>query len=305
MSSEPIPIIIITGYLGAGKTTFLNHLLGLPVFSEKRLALIINEFGPENIDGQLVRPGPHARFEINKGSLFCTCVMTDLNRTLLAIADTVRPELVLVESTGIADPCDLQALLTDPNITGCFRVRSAVCLVDALNFTRVAPFVQAAQRQAELADGIVINKVDLLEHPGESERIGEVLRKLNARASQVSVSHGMVPEEFVVGLQHLPPNAKPAVGPPQGISATLVKLPAPADREALFDSLRDLGDRLLRAKGAVDFGEGPVLVEAVFDRLTEGPFPGRPRSENTLTVICQGLQPSEVRHLLGALPPIP
>ena len=71
MEDEPIDLVLLTGYPGAGKTKVLNHLLGTAEVRAKRLAVIVNEFGSLGVDGALLRPGGYKTYELNKGSIFC------------------------------------------------------------------------------------------------------------------------------------------------------------------------------------------------------------------------------------------
>jgi G3E family GTPase len=266
-SDGPIPVVLVTGYLGAGKTTLLNHVLAGPVAWGTRLALVVNEFGSLNIDSALLRPGSYARFEINKGSIFCTCVKTDLIAAFGAIAADVRPELVLVEATGLAEPADLIDLLDEPGLAGRFRVAANVCIVDAANFTKVAAFHRTAVAQVAGADGIVINKSDLA-RPGELGALRGLLVQINPAAAVTEAVEGRVPWEFVTSLPHRPAPRAPTTCPPQVVVCRTFEHAGLVDRAAFEAVVDRMGDRLLRLKGFVDFGGGAVFVESVVGELT-------------------------------------
>lgn len=291
---DPIPIVMLTGYLGAGKTSLLNHLLELPSITARRPALIINEFGSLGVDGGLVPADRFRTFELNKGSVFCICIKTDFIRTLTEIAEEVRPELLIVEATGIADPCDLAGFLDVPTLAGRFAVQANVCLVDAANFSKVAPFMKAAQNQVLWADGLVVNKSDLVSS-AELEGVLESLRRLNPDVPVATTSYGKIPEAFLSGLVHHPRRGEALERPPEGICAVSLRTSGPVKRESLLAALAGLGDDLLRAKGTLDFGAGPVLVESVFNRTTEREPPAGAAARPGFTVIVQGLPADEVR----------
>jgi G3E family GTPase len=267
--SEPIPIVLLTGYLGAGKTTLLNHLLSLPEFADQRLALIINEFGELGVDGRLVEAGEHPKYELNKGSLFCICIKTDFISTLREIGAEVRPELLLVEATGVAETRDLEAFLEEPSLAGQYVLRANLCIVDAVNFTKVAPYLKAATEQVRRADGIVINKCDLVSK-GEVERLGLVLEELNPDAPRTAVRFGRIPAGFVDSLRHVRHRGDPATAPPQAILSQSFQTRVTVDRERFEDVVRELGGKLLRLKGQVDFGAGPRRVQLVGEELMIG-----------------------------------
>ncbi len=268
----PIPIILLTGYLGAGKTTLLNHLLGLPEVADLRPTLVINEFGALGVDGKLVRPGDHEVFEINKGSLFCVCTKTQFLLTLANIAENVRPGLVIIEATGVAETRDIEAFLDEPSLAGRFDVLANLCVVDAEGFTKVAAFLKAAASQVAWADGILINKADRVA-PAEVDALEKVLASMNDRASQRRVSFGRVPWEFIERLDHVRPDADAVDGAPAELSAASLELDGPVSSEAFGRAVAELGDKLLRLKGTVDFGDGPRFVEVVCGRLTEADPP--------------------------------
>lgn len=276
-----IPVYLVTGYLGAGKTTLVKHLLGTPPLRSQRVALIVNEFGALGIDGQLLEQTADRIFEISRGSLFCACIAADFAATLETIARDVRPDVVLAEASGVAQTSQLGGFFDLPPTRGQFQIQANLCVVD-LNLTKVLPYLKAAHAQVAWADGLVLNKTDLLGAAG-TERLAALLRDLNPLAAQARVTHGRVPWEFVQGLQHVPCAAPPRVAPPEEL-ATCTIVGRHADRAAFRAAFERIQGRLLRLKGIVDFGAGPVLVESVFDTLSEGPFQG-PQPRFGITVI--------------------
>ena len=267
---KPIPVFLLTGYLGAGKTTLLNHLLAQPELASKRVALVINEFGTLGVDGQLVQQTGGGVFELSSGSLFCACTRSGLVKVLNQVANDVRPDLVIAEATGVAETSDLYDVLETAPLDGQFCVRANVCTVDGLNFTKVLPYLKAARNQVAGADGLVINKTDLLDGTGV-DRLAKLLSEINSRAVQALVSHGRLDWSFVAGLEHIRHQAEPAQKPPEEIVTCSVPNRR-ADRDRLVDAIESLGECLLRLKGVVDFGEGPRLVESVFGSISERPI---------------------------------
>ena len=267
---DTLPVILLTGYLGAGKTTLLNALLASPGIRDSRPALVINEFGDTGVDGKLLRPGDYAKFEINKGSLFCTCTQTQFVLTLNHIANELRSGAVLIESTGIAETRNIEGALAIPALTRAFHLRANLCVVDALNFTKVAPFLKIAQDQVRWADGIIINKTDLVGEAALSQ-LQAALRGLNPHAPQAAASFGRLPDGFLDDVRHVARDGALAEAPPEDIVALSVELDASFDRDRFMAVLKELGADLLRLKGNVDFGpHGRRFVEVVYDRLTEG-----------------------------------
>ena len=197
-----VPVYLITGYLGSGKTTLLNHLLATPELRSQRVALLVNEFGTLGVDGQLLETSADHIFELNRGSLFCACIQTDVVRALETIAAEIRPDLVIAEASGMAQTSDLSSFFALPSTRDRFRVQANVCVVDP-NFTKVLPYLKASRAQVEWADGLVINKMDVLGETG-AERLASVVGDLNPRAAQLRVSHGRVGWDWLQALEHVP-----------------------------------------------------------------------------------------------------
>lgn len=263
------PVILLTGYLGAGKTCALNALLRSDGMAEMRPALIINEFGEMGVDGDLVQSRDLAKFEINQGSIFCTCTRDQFVLTLNAIAQDGEYGAVLIESTGISETRNLEGAMAIPALTAAFRVQANVCVIDALNFTKVAPFLELAKEQVRWADGIIVNKTDLAPNTA-IEHLEAVLRGLNPDAKMIRATFGQVPAEFVLHLDHTGHKGAQLDAPPADIVAVSFRRSAPVSREQFAQVIEKLGDRLLRLKGNVDFaGEGRRFVEVVYDSLSE------------------------------------
>jgi G3E family GTPase len=193
-----IPIVLITGYLGSGKTTVVNHLLGTTALAGRDVALVINEFGTLGVDGALVDADRLAKqYEINSGSLFCSCTKLQLFRSMQDIAETLRPDLVLVEATGVAEPADFLSLVSDvPNLARQFSILATLAVVDAKHFTKVAPFMRAARKQVACASGVVINKADLVPQD-DIAKLQNLLAEMNSSALQVVVASGAVSMEWI------------------------------------------------------------------------------------------------------------
>lgn len=260
--SEPYPVILITGYLGAGKTTFLNHVLASEPIRSQRVALLINEFGKLGVDGALVRGDAAGRYEINQGSLFCSCTHAELLNALRSIAANDRPDLVLIEATGIAEPGDFGKLIAEPTLEQQFAVRAVVCLVDVPNLPKQAAFLQAARRQVRAADGIVLNKTDQAATE-ELDAVRGMLAEMNPRAKQTTAEFGRVDPVWLDSLEHVPGEAHQNTAPPLDLIATSYSLDRPMDRTAFEQMVHDLGRSLLRLKGNLDFGDGPMFVDVV------------------------------------------
>jgi G3E family GTPase len=267
--------MLLTGFLGSGKTTLLNRMLADGAIADRRAAILINEFGSLNIDAALVRSGHIPKFEINRGSLMCTCTRD----TMLAALDRIaaaRPQLLLIEATGLAHGAELEALLAQASTALThFEMRSNVCLVDAQRFLRTAASWPAAARQVAAADAIVLNKIDLAPPP-ELQQLHAVLRRMNPDATIEPCSHGGVGCDFWRRLAATPHRAAAsaiATAPPAEVTCASLRTDKAVNRERLEAVLARYGQRILRLKGIVDFGKGPVLVQQCGGEMTTEPAP--------------------------------
>jgi len=194
MSAHLIPVSVLTGFLGSGKTTVLRHLLRQPEFS--RTAVIINEFGEVGLDHELVEASEDSFIELQTGCLCCK-IRTDLAQTLqdlLRRRDEGRCtpfDRIVIETSGFAHPAPiLQTLMTDANITGRLVLGGVVTTVDAVNGAGTLEREEISQKQVAVADRIVLTKLDLA---GSARPV--LLRRLeapNAGAPVLIGDHGRI-----------------------------------------------------------------------------------------------------------------
>ena len=205
-------VYLISGFLGAGKTTFLNRLIAV-VPPEVTFLILMNEFGEVGLDGVLVEGEDLDMIEISKGSIFCACVKTDFIKALHEIAKTVRPDVMLIETTGVANPRDLDRDLQLPIFGGAFRLRDKFCLIDAANFLDTYESFLAIEKQLEASDVFIINKVDLAA-PGDVDRIETVVREFHPDPRFYEATYADVPFDDLFGtgsLQRVGPDGRPSV----------------------------------------------------------------------------------------------
>ncbi len=194
MSEDVIPVSVLTGFLGSGKTTMLRHLLGQPEFA--RTAVIINEFGEVGIDHDLIEASEDSFIELQTGCLCCK-IRTDLAQTLQDLlrrrdeGRCVPFERVVIETSGLADPAPiLQTLMTDANIAGRLMLGGVVTTVDAVNGAGTLEREGISQKQVAVADRIVLTKSDLA-GPAKPVLLRR-LEALNAGAPVLIANHGRI-----------------------------------------------------------------------------------------------------------------
>lgn len=184
-----IPVTLVTGFLGSGKTSLINMALHAPEMA--RTVVVVNEFGEVGLDHKLVARSNDAVVVLENGCLCCT-IRSDLVSTLNSLyhsrqrGDIPAFENVVIETSGLAEPGPvLQAFLSEPTLDGLYRVASVVTLVDAINWRSTCEAHDEAVRQVAFADQILLTKLDLVDtDSGEVERqLRADLAKLNPTAN--------------------------------------------------------------------------------------------------------------------------
>jgi G3E family GTPase len=193
--SSLIPVTLLTGFLGSGKTTVLNHVLKQPEMAAT--AVIVNEFGEIGLDHLLVERSSEDVVLLNSGCLCCT-VRGDIVDTLTNLfVDRVKGKVpfftrVAIETTGLADPAPiLHTLMTDPIVAARYMLDGVVTTVDAVNGAGTLDKQPEAVKQAAVADRLLLTKTDLAGSAARQE-IDARLRTLNPSATIVSVAQGIV-----------------------------------------------------------------------------------------------------------------
>src|ERR1700759_5760704 len=178
-AKETIPVTVLTGYLGQGKTTLLNYLL-----TQKhgyKCAIIINEFGAVSIDNPLVVGADEEILELNNGCLCCR-VRGDLIRSLNDLINKKkRFDYVIIETTGLADPSPVAHTFMASELAEKLRLDGIVTVRDARQREKELNDVPEPRAQIAFADVILLNKTDLVS-PEELARVEARIRSMNALA---------------------------------------------------------------------------------------------------------------------------
>jgi G3E family GTPase len=209
--SQRVPVTVVTGFLGSGKTTLINHILNGQ--HGRKVAVIVNEFGEIGIDGQLmISDGEEQLVEFNNGCLCCT-VREDLVRTLEDLTQRAELDAVLVETTGLADPAPVAStFIVADGIKAKFSLDAFVTVVDAHNLHRNLTDSHEAQEQVAFADIILINKTDLVS-TDEMNMVEQEIRKLNPIAKIYHSEYGAVNLPLILGTGAFDLEAKLEVDP--------------------------------------------------------------------------------------------
>ncbi|EMR12729.1 cobalamin synthesis protein [Methylophaga lonarensis MPL] len=286
-----IPVTILTGYLGSGKTTLINHILSAP--HGQRIAVIENEFGEAGIDNELlVQDSDEQIIEMNNGCICCT-VRGDLVRILNELSEKkadgrVKFDRVIIETTGLADPAPVaQTFFVDDDIRDQYMLDAIVTTVDAKHAQSQLDQHHEAQEQVGFADRILITKSDLVDDTA-LQNLQSRLRKMNSRAAMIEVNHGNTDIEEILDIRGFNLNAILEIEPhflddvahdhDDHITSFVFTEKRALDPDRLEEFLtvviNTFGTQLLRYKGVlhVDGMEHRIVIQGV--HMLMGSVPG-------------------------------
>lgn len=193
MKPEAIPIIVVTGFLGAGKTSLINHLLQNDCYQCQ--AVLVNDFGTVKLDTDLV--SPHGVVRLIHGCVCCSGrqALQDVLQQIIAIAPL--PERILIEASSVADPCVISAALEISELKNRVSVQQIITIVAADQILALkGEMAQLAKMQLACANLVVVNKIDLVSK-GRLNRVLGWLQAVKSDMPVVTTSHGAVPIEFL------------------------------------------------------------------------------------------------------------
>jgi G3E family GTPase len=259
---KKISTVLVCGFLGAGKTTFLENLLKNEEFKNKKTALLINDFGALPVDAEFLSDSEHFIAKINKGNIFCACVKGDLINAMEEIADKIQPEVLVIEATGLAEPSDFSALLLTDKLKNSFIRDSVYCIVDALNFYKIANIMTAPAAQVELADVVIINKIDLV-GKDEINRAREMILKMNPSVEILEAEYSKVEVKLLNKPEKCTKCAVLALEAPEDYERYDFIQKGELDKVEFYSLLEDFRNSLLRAKGVLSFLGKRLYIDVV------------------------------------------
>jgi G3E family GTPase len=273
------PLTVITGPLGSGKTTLLRHIVAtVPT----KLAILMNEFGDIAIDSQLIE-GKNIRMAELGGGCVCCSLLGEFEAAVEEIIATVAPDLIVVETTGVAEP---DALIVDieDSLTS-VRLDGVVTIADADALVRFPQLGHTTRLQIEAADLILLNKVDLVS-AAELEQAKAALSRLNPTAPILCTQRCQVDPDLLFGLMREREVKPPAhVHQPQFEAVSYTSM-ARLERGCFEAFVERLSPTVYRAKGFVRFADSTYLFNFVAGRCDLEPFAAQ---ATALVFIGEGL----------------
>jgi G3E family GTPase len=266
----PLPLLLLTGFLGSGKTTTLGHWLSHTDVPLKRTAVIINDFGAVNVDAALLA---RRQLELRSITGGCVCCQSfeDLVAQVAALADNPDFDLVWIETSGLADPEEVLDHLSAPELQDRTVIRRLVLVIDGSDFPCSWRGRAVQEEQVRYADLIVLNKTDRVDDTAR-QRVEISLRQINPLARIVTTRHGEVAPGLLSEMgasaaasraqarshdEHDHGHSHDEDLLPHAASTLFLPLSAPVERSAFQRFLGSLPSSVFRAKGFIRLAESP------------------------------------------------
>ncbi|HYF06448.1 MAG TPA: GTP-binding protein [Acetobacteraceae bacterium] len=287
----PVPVTVLTGYLGASKTTLLNRILTED--HGRKYAVVINEFGELGVDNDLVVDTDEEVFEMNNGCICCT-VRGDLIRIIGGLMKRrERFDGIIVETTGLADPAPVaQTFFADEDVKRATKLDAIVTVVDAKHLPARLADSREAKEQIAFADIIVLNKMDLVT-PEEADAVERKIRAINPYAEIRRSTKSEVPIPAVIGrdafslqriLEREPEflSGEDEHEHDSEVNSVSFEVSRPIDAERfnawISQVLATKGQDLLRTKGILHYaGENRRFAFQAVHMIADGDFIGEVR----------------------------
>jgi cobalamin biosynthesis protein CobW len=337
-----IPVTVVTGFLGSGKTTLIRHLLANA--NGKKLAVLVNEFGSQGVDGDILKSCADANcpteniIELANGCICCTVADDFIPAMEQLLSRRVRPDHILIETSGLALPKPLLKAFDWPEIRSRITVDGVIALADAeavaagrfasdpaavdvqrladQNLDHETPLSEVFEDQIACADIVLLTKVDLAGAAGLEAAKAAISAEMPRCVPMLPIVDGVIDSRIILGLGAAAENdlaARPshhdgeAEHEHDDFASVVIDLPEVGDIDALVVSVQRLAreQNVLRAKGYIAVTGKPMrlLLQAVGERVRhqyDTPWGARPRQSKLVLIGEQGdVNEAAIRAGLG------
>lgn len=285
----PIPVTLIAGSLGSGKTTLLQRILHV---SDYKIAVIVNEFGEIGIDNRVIA-GENIAVKELEGGCVCCSLTAEFAAAVTEIVEKFAPQLILVETTGVAEP---DAIIIDVDDLPQVYIDGVIVVVDAYALIKFPQLGYVTRIQLETADVMLINKTDLVSLQ-QLQQVDEQLQKLVPNIVKLHCIRGNVDVQLLLGLDAVNSSSGAACTHQHSEQFTSFSFAAGIlCQQKFIEVIKNLPPTIYRAKGFVKFAANSYLFNYVGDRWQLQPF----SAKNTqLVFIGQAIDQRE--QVLGQL----
>ena len=250
MEQKRTKLYVLTGFLGSGKTTALLKILDQ--LKDHRIGIIQNEFGKLGIDGTILRRGDIEMTEINRGSIFCSCLKLNFVQALAEMA-AKNFEYLFVESSGWGDPSNMMEILEAAKVVSGYEyhLKGVICFVDAVNFLEQVKDEESAFRQLKHCSLAVMTKTDLADEK-QTAQVREKIREINPvcrilTSVKGELEESLLTQELKEGLWAEPEETTNSIETkPKSI---FMEYKGEVEKERLDQFLREISSDVHRVKG--------------------------------------------------------
>jgi G3E family GTPase len=259
------PITLVTGPLGSGKTTLLRHILAT---RPAKIAIVMNEFGEIAIDTKVIE-GKNVRIAELGGGCVCCSLLGEFEAAVSEIIEKVAPEIIIVETTGLAEPEALVFNIQEA-LPQC-RLDGVVSVIDADMLIRFPELGHTTRLQIEGADILLLNKIDLVAS-AEIEPLQNKLREINPTAAIVRTERCRIDPQLLFGIGREKKVAPPRHEHQPDFESFTLSSDKTFSRDCFERFVDALPASVVRAKGFVRFLDGAQLFNFVAGRWEMEPF---------------------------------
>jgi G3E family GTPase len=261
----PVPVYVISGFLGAGKSTFINHLLDTAP-AHLRILVLVNEFGSLTIDKKIIKTDPLNIVDLSGGCICCG-LFAELMASLRFALDDFKAHVILIESTGLAVPQEIARQALTPAFEGRLEFGGIITLVDATGV--LSDEYPMVKQQVKDANVVILNKIDLVEGHRLMALHRELSHLMPAGSRLLTASFGQVDYGQVIGrlYDHGHLSLKYKSPPPAPLNSTagfaticLVRHSA-APRDQILHFYQEHDGQIIRSKGFVLTDKGAVQLQ--------------------------------------------
>ena len=281
---KSIKLVLLTGFLGVGKTTLLKSILD--EFDDKKIGIVINEFGKVNIDARLIEKNGVEMAEVSNGSIFCACLKENFVKSLIEMSK-LDLEYIFIEASGLADPSSMAVLVDNiqKELIHPFEYKGAICVVDGEHFLELLDILPALSNQIEYSACVLINKADLIT-ADQINAIENTILNINTETIIIPTVYCKTDlKKIITELSDVNIEARESTNTVENRPRTFIlKGKEMISKENLYDFLMGFAESTYRIKGFIKTPEGNLEISCVGTTINLLPW-GKDIPTNEITVI--------------------
>lgn len=306
MINTTIPLYLISGFLGSGKSTLLRNIIE-ELGNDMRIGIVQNEFSSINIDAGILAEtnGNYSVLEMNNGSVFCLCLMSNFIPALAGFIDSYRPDKIFIEATGLADPLAILQVVNSPKLIDKVKFVRAYTVVDASLFDIQIKMIKPVSGQIRVADTVIVNKCDKLSQC-KAKEVGVKVKEINPYCNILFSRYAKLNKEELDGIRGDSSTAQiltnksnadnyPTSSPPDIKVNTII-----TSKKISTENIKELTDLItpaLRAKGFIKIEDGTVKVlQVVCGEISINDYK-LPVSRSEIVIFGEGINVSLIERL--------